>query len=427
MSAWNYKGMNSQTNSKGELSVIDRLFSIMDSNRRPLDFTLLLHLRNSPGIEALRSGARSARNLFPATGSHIDQQQWIRSSEPADSIPVVSVSSTNSFDKAIQEFLDRPLDLHKHTPVQQLVIVDGVTHELRLVTRFHHAVADGLSAAMWVSHQLRVAQEKVAAVTQVAPYQHLLLKSHPSPVKKSRFAYRGPSEPLWTRRAKPTRARRWHTIQVAADELREGCRRTGGFTYNDLLATCALEVLRKWNVLHCEGGRQRVGLWFPINIRQRSEVGFGNGTSRVRLYPRYDDRTSLVSKCQEIHRQIFWSNRHGEWAIPTRIPLASLPPWATSALLRTYLKRPGVDMATGVFSHVERGPEGINEIFKGVEKMDSIGLLHGIHPLAINGATSGGRTWLTFTYDPGQLSMEDSERLVEMYQEQLTAAGREFQ
>ena len=419
--------MNSQTNSKGELSVIDRLFSIMDSHRRPLDFTLLLHLKNSPGLEALRSGARSARNLYPATGSHIDQQHWIRSNDPTDSISVVSVSSTNGFEKAIQDFIDSPLDLHKHRPVQQLVIVDGVTQELKLVTRFHHAVADGLSAAMWVSHQLRVAQEKVAAVTQVAPYQHLLLRSHPSPVKKSRFGYSGPSDPLWTRHAKPTRARRWHTIQVAADELRKGCRRAGGFTYNDLLATCALEVLRKWNVMQCEGRLQKVGLWFPINIRQRSVGGFGNGTSRIRLYPRYDDLASLVSKCREIHRQIFWSHRHGEWAIPTRIPLASLPPWATSALLRNYLKRPGIDMATGVFSHVDRGPEGINEIFKEVEKMESIGLLHGFHPLAINGATIGGRTWLTFTYDPGLLSTEDSERLVEMYQEQLAAARREFQ
>ena len=175
-------------------------------------------------------------------------------------------------------------------PVQQLVVVDDVTNEVKLVTRFHHAVADGLSAAMWVSHQLRVAHEKIAPVAEVSPFQNLHLRSHPSPVKKSRYAYRGPSNPLWTRRAKPSRARRWRTIEFAAGELREGCRRAGGFTYNDLLATCALQVFTRWNSLHCNGRQQKVGLWLPVNIRQQSAVGFGNGTSRIRLYPRYDDR-----------------------------------------------------------------------------------------------------------------------------------------
>src|SRR5688572_20477428 len=103
MSAWDFNGMNSQTNSNGELSVIDQIFSIMDSQHRPLDFTLLLHLKNSPGLEALRTGARSARNLYPATGSYIDRQRWIRASEPRDGISVISVSSADDFEKASQD------------------------------------------------------------------------------------------------------------------------------------------------------------------------------------------------------------------------------------------------------------------------------------------------------------------------------------
>jgi hypothetical protein len=419
--------MNSQANSNGRLSVIDRIFSIMDSDRRPLDFTLLLHLKNAPGLEALRTGARSARNLYPTTGSKIDQQHWVRRSEPGQGISAISVFSTEDLAKAIEEFVDSPLDLHKRMPVQQLVIVDSVKDEVKLVTRFHHAVADGLSAAMWLSHQLRVAHEKESPVTEVSPFQNLPLRSHSSPVKKSRFAYCGPSNLLWTRHAKPSRARRWRTIEVAAGELREGCRRASGFTYNDLLATCALQVFTRWNRLHCNGHRQRVGLWLPVNIRQQSLSGFGNGTSRIRLYARYDDCASLLSKCREIRRQVFWSNRHGEWAIPTEFPLAYLPPWAISPLLRGYLRRPGIDMATGVFSHSELGTEEISEIFQHVEKIESIGLLHARHSLAINGATRGGRTWLTFTYDPGLLSTEDIQRLVEMYQEQLDLAHREFQ
>ena len=418
--------MKSQATSKGRLSAIDLVFSVMDSPRRPLDFTLLFHLKGAPGLEALRAGARSARNFYPATGSYIYKQHWVRFIEPGDGVTAVSVSSSEDLLKAIEEFLDREFDLRRQMPVQQLAIMNGVDGEVKLVTRFHHAVADGLSAAMWLGHQLRVAYGKEASVAEVSPFQDLPLRSHSSPVKRSRFAYRGPSHRLWTRRAPPSRARRWRTIEVAASELREGCRRTRGFTYNDLLATCALEVFSRWNRLHCNGRTQKVGLWLPVNIRQQSSEGFGNGTSRIRLYARYGGDASLVDKCREIRRQVSWSNRHGEWAVPQEPPLSYLPQWAFTPFLRCYLNRPGADMATGVFSHAERWTGGGGEIFQHVEKIESIGQLHTRYCVAINGATHCGRTWLTFTYDPGLLSPEDIQRLVEMYQEQLALANREL-
>lgn len=419
--------MKSHITSTGRLSTIDLAFSIMDSQRRPLDFTLLCHLKNAPGVDALRAGARSARNFFPATGSYIDRHHWVRFTRPDDGVAAISVSSTEEVTKKIEEFLDSPFDLHLQMPVQQLVITNRITAEVKLVTRFHHAVADGLSAAMWLSHQLRVAHEKEAPVAEVSPFHNLPLRSHSSAVKRSRFAYRGPSHRLWTRHAQPSRARRWHTIEVTAADLREGCRRTRGFTYNDLLATCALEVFNRWNRLHCNGRRQKIGLWLPVDVRQHSSAGFGNGTSRIRLYARYGDRDSLVDKCREIRRQISWSSRHGEWAVPQEPPLTYLPRWVVAPLLRCYLNRPGVDMATGVFSHAERWTGESGELFQHVEKIESIGNLHTQYSLAINGATHSGRTWLTFTYDPGLLSAEDIQQLVEMYQEQLALVRREFE
>ena len=84
-------------------------------------------------------------------------------------------------------------------------------------------------------------------------------------------------------------------------------------------------------------------------------------------------------------------------------------------------------MGTGVFSHAERWTGENGEIFQNVEKIESIGQLHTHYSVAINGATHRGRTWLTFTYDPGLLSPEDIEQLVEMYQDQIALARREFQ
>jgi hypothetical protein len=417
--------MNLATINRARLSAIDLVCSIMDSPRRPLDFALLSHLNDAPILEALLAGERSARNLYPATGSYIDKRHWVRLIEPETALTATSVSSPEDVGRTIEEFLDGPLDLRRQMPVQQLVIRNNLNAEVKLLTRFHHAVADGLSAAMWLGHQLRVARGKEAAVPEALPFQGLPLRSHSSSVRRSRFAYRGPSDRLWTRSNQPARTRRWITIEVPAAELREGCR-TRGFTYNDLLATCALTVFSRWNLLHCNGRRHKIGLWLPVNIRQHSATGFGNGSSRIRLYARHSAGATFVETCREIHRQIFWSNRHGEWAVPQAAPLASWPPWVVTPLLRCYLNRPGVDMASAVFSHVEKWTRETSEIFQQVEKIESIGQLHINYCVAINGATYCDRTWLTFTYDPGLLSTEDIEGLVDMYQEQLHLACREF-
>jgi len=92
--------------STGRLSPIDLVFSLMDSPRRPLDFTLLCHLRNAPDVEALRKGARSARNFYPTTGSYINKQHWVRFPQPEDGVAAISVSSPEHLTRAIEEFLD---------------------------------------------------------------------------------------------------------------------------------------------------------------------------------------------------------------------------------------------------------------------------------------------------------------------------------
>ncbi len=408
------------------LSTLDLIFSVMDSPRSPLDFTLLLQLKESPGLVALRAGAISARNRYPTTGSYIDKKQWVRFPEPGDGVRLVSTLSDGETTGAIEEFLDRSFDLRVQMPVQQLVIVNEGRRGVELVTRFHHAVADGLSAAMWLKHQLGVASGHETPVVQASTFENLCLRTALSPTKRSQFAFRGPSDRLWSSQAQPSGARRWLTIEFAATDLRKGCRTTGGFTYNDLLATCALEVFTRWNRARGDMRKPKIGLWLPVNVRQQSSVGFGNGTSRIRLYARYADNASLVDKCREVRRQVSWSGHHGEWFVPQDNPLEALPLWAISPLLRCYLNRPGLDMATGVFSHAEGWAGANGEIFRELEKIECIGLLHPRQCVAINGATHLSQTWLTFTYDPAMLSSDDIQQLSEMYQEQIALAQREL-
>ncbi len=418
--------MSPQLTDTASLSPLDLILCVMDSPKRPLDFTLVLHVKKAPNIEALQAGARSARNRYPATGSYIDGKQWAHFAEPAVGVAAAEATSDETITGAIEAFIDGPFNPRRQVPVQQLVIIDGANDSAKLVTRFHHAVADYLSATMWLGHQLRVAYGQQSPVTEVSPFQELPLRRHPSPVKKSRFSYLGPAHHLWSPRARSSRARRWHTIEVPAVDLRERSRKIGGFTYNDLLATCALEVFVRWNCAHNTSHRQKVGLLLPVNIRQQPFEGFGNGASRIRIYARYTDNASLLDKCREIRRQVAWSKQHGEWAVPRSHPLTRLPVWASVPLLRCYLNRPWVDVTTGVFSHAERWDGQDDRLFQHVEKIEFIGQLHARYAVAINATTLRDQTWVTFTYDPGLLTSGDIQRLVEMYQEQIALAQREL-
>ncbi len=102
-----------------------------------------------------------------------------------------------------------------------------------------------------------------------------------------------------------------------------------------------------------------------------------------------------------------------------RLPLQVMGP-----LLRGYLNRPWVDMATGMFSHVDRGQD--RGQIDHIEKIECIGLMGEQHGVAINGATYRGQTWFTFTYDPGLLTAADIQRLVGMYEEQIALARKEL-
>jgi hypothetical protein len=400
------------------LSLLDCAFKLLDDARSPQDFTLILCFLESPDIAALQAGARSARKRYRTSGSHLKRQAWVYH-EPRDELEIVSTSEPR---QAIERFIDRRFDPRRSCPVRQVLILDRRGHAT-LVTRFHHAAADGLSAAMWLGHQLSVAYGVAVPDT---PPADLFLRTLQSSVRRSKFAYPDACDRLWTTNFRPTGNRRWITDSFPSVDLQRACRRAGGLTYSDLLATCALEVFHQWNCQHSDNGDSKIGLWLPMNIRRQWSLGFGNGTSRIRLYARYPAAASLIEKAREVRRQVSWTTKHGEWVVP-EIPLFThLPAWVTAPLLRGYLKHPSVDMATGVFSHAERWMGDAGEAFKHLERIECIGLLHPRQCLAINGVTHRGQTSLTFTYDSGLLHASDAQQLGEMYAHQIALAREEL-
>ena len=411
------------TNGSMKMPLLDTAFHLMDSARSPQDFTLILHLRDPPEVDRFYAGAKSAMNRFPTSASCIDGHALVWRENKYFKLKILSSVSDSESRSAIERFIDEEFDLRHQPPVRQILVLNG-PGEASLVTRFHHSAADGLSASLWLGHQLNVAYGLEEVEVERAPFAELALRKLRTSVRRSKFAFDGASDRLWTSHMRRSGKRRWITIGFRAAELQKACRRVAGFTYNDLLATCTLEVLSQWNQAHSRSAK--IGLWVPMNVRREALIGFGNGTSRIRLYARYKRDGSLVEKCREVRRQVAWSSKHGEWVVPEMPYFTRLPHRIFGPLLRGYLKLPSVDMATAVFSHAGSWIANACEAFKHVERIECVGLLHPRQSVAVNAATHYGATWLTFTYDAKLLTVTDAQQLAEMYEQQIELARREL-
>lgn len=397
------------------MPLLDRAFYLLDSARSPQDFTLILHLDDAPEVDCFYAGAKSAMNRFPTSACSVDGAAWVWRENKYFKLEIATTAA------AIERFVDEPFDLRRQPAVRQMLILSKRTC---LATRFHHSAADGLSAALWIGHQLNVVYGLEAAQSERGEFNGLALRRSRVSVHRSQFAFDGASDRLWTANSRRSGTRRWLTIGFPATKLQRACRRAGGFTYNDLLATCTLEVLRRWN--NDRGPLNKIGLWMPMNVRRESSVGFGNGTSRIRVYARYNPDAGIIEKCREVRRQVSWTSEHGEWVVPEIPGFTRLPRPIVAPLLRGYLSLPSVDMATGVFSHVGTGMANACEAFKHVERIECVGLLHPRQNLAINAATHHGHTWLTLTYDPALLTTDDVKELSRLYEQQIAVARQEL-
>jgi hypothetical protein len=389
----------------------------MDTPASQLNFAIIFDFNQELSVEALRAGADSARKVFPTAGCRLKNNRWVP--DPAAATNAIAVASCSDSTPTVENFINRRFDPQTEVPVQQLVVASDAEPSTTLVTRFHHAACDGMSAALWLRHQLEIAQGIKTPETQIAAHAQVTFRRAPRPARKSELSLAEPSTRLFTAGRVRSNARSWITIAVDASRVRERIRRAGGFTYSDFLATCALEVFARWNEQHGNKNSQRLGLWLPINVRKHPAEGFGNGTSRVRIHAIYPSSACFAAKCREVRRQIRSRTTNGEWLVPDAKVLTRLPRQIIAPFLRHHLSRESLDMGTAVFSHSDRWNSNGSQGFDGLHRIECVGLLHPLHALAINGATHRGQTWFTFTYDTGLLARDDARQLAELYQEQI--------
>jgi hypothetical protein len=396
------------------LSPLDLISAKVGSTGRPMDFAVLVTV-DGIGVDALRRGGRSARHAFLPSGSRVRGRSWEWQQDPPELCAQLQVEDPGAQRAALEAFIDAPMDPHLGLPVRMLLVC--CPQGDRLGVRFHHAAFDGISAGLWLVQMLMVAVGGLPETQTVEPWSPPQLQAHPSPARLSKYAWGGASERLWHPGGKPSAQRRWRSLVVDATPLRAAVGRLGGPTYNDLLASAYLQTLSRWNADH---GRpaERMGLWLPVNIRQHALEGFGNGSSRVRIYDRCRKESTAAERVRAFREQLSWSREHGEWHVPQDLRLFGWPTWLMVPLLRAFIDRPGVDFGSSVFSHIERLGRA-EQLLPMVSEPEWVMTLDKRFPAGMVAATLGEQTTMSLTWDPGMLPELDALELLGLYEQVL--------
>jgi hypothetical protein len=396
------------------LSPLDLVSAKLTRASRPLDFAVVVRFVGAgPGREKLLAGAQSALRAFPPSGSTVDGRSWRWLDAPLD-LRVLEVEGETAAREAIEAFIDAPFDPHGAPPVRELEVRDVSSGTVRLVARFHHCAFDGVTTGLWLLIQLGVAAGTLPPVEERQDWRPPALRPHDAPVRKSRFARCGPSQRVWSSAQRPSHQRRWATVDLEAEPLRAAVACVPDVTYNDLLACSWLETLIRWNAAH--GARHdNLALWLPVNIRQHAFSGFGNGSSRIRVYGRWERAADATARCTLFRKQVAWSKSNGEWFVPADSALLRQPDWVLVPFLRGWLGRPWVDMGSAVFSHMEQiGPAA--ELLPMVAGTEWVTMLHKRFPVGLVGATLGAHTSLSMTWDPGMLPDDAARELLAQFE-----------
>ncbi len=385
------------------LSPLDLISAKLHRPTRPLDFSVILHLEAGAVVpEMLRKGAVSATHLFPTSGSRVVGRSW----EWQDTDPFDIYEAEDPLDAhtAIEAFVNGGKDPHLDVQVRQLLVKTRSTNEVTLVSRFHHCAFDGVSAALWIFHQMMVASGQVEPETSLGSWDGPELRTHDDPSRKSAYSHMGASRRVWSPSTKASPVRKWHSWTLDASHHVMVKERVEGVTTNDILSASILKTMVDWNLKHGVQAN-KMGLWVPMNIRRQAFVGFGNGSSRIRIYADKMQAETPDERYRKVREQVLWSKDHGEWYVPADSAILGLSDALMVPILRAFLGRPWVDMASAPFTHLE--DLGLASRFASMVRSASwVIMLHERFPFGITAASVGSDTQFTMTYDPGMITRD---------------------
>lgn len=274
-----------------QLDLLDRILLLSEGKNRSLDCVLVFEFPSVPSLEKLKEGARKAQQVFPKT-SRFEMQI--------------------TYETDLSAFVNRPLKSFWH--LEEAIIGN------MLALKMSHVLGDAVSMVLFLKAQLG---EKI---------QDSKISLHEFQAKKD-SKYKGilPSEKWPFQKAGMKRS--FFECSLRHDE------QYGEFSINDLLSLALLKSLPV----------KKKALWIPVNVRKSPWEGFGNGLSRLRLYPgpafmSFHDELQFLRK----QKKEAWSS--GELFLPP--PDMDIDKPFLKQFLKLWINRPWADWGTISFSHL---------------------------------------------------------------------------
>jgi hypothetical protein len=335
-----------------KLQLLDELIAIGHGDLRSTDCLIAVDATNLPSPDPAR-----AQKKFPKTATH----------------PVV-VRELASLD----DFLQIPLPSHLHVEVARIrdenlialkmshVLGDAVSMFLFLKAMFGEEVADGEP------------ELKSFPAKKDTPYRDLL------------------NSELWPAKRKKGKERKFLFASLHHGEVNLP-------SWNDLLLYCLLEALPY----------KRKAVWVPVNVRKNFWKGFGNGLSRLRIYPPRGG--NLADNLAHIRKQKREAMTSGEVALPPAD--FDIHHKRQRFLYDLWIRRPWADWGSVSLSHLTNSQGFLNKL----HKVRGISNLMPAHNGAIFAVTNGPVTDFTLTYDPAAVTDEEAQILLRDFLAGLTA------
>ncbi len=158
---------------------------------------------------------------------------------------------------------------------------------------------------------------------------------------------------------------------------------------------------------------QRKAIWVPVNVRKNFWEGFGNGLSRLRVYPPAGN--TQEEKLSHIRRQKQEALKNGEVALPPKG--FDLGNRHQKMLYEIWVKRPWADWGTLSFSHITNSQGFLNSF----QETWGISNLMPAHNGALFAVTQDQKTDFTLTYDSQAVSDEEAQFLMGSFLSRLKA------
>lgn len=331
------------------LRFLDEVLKFTEEGTRSLDCVFAIELETIPAEEILQDGILKAQKAYPKTSRL--------------AIPILK-------EKSLDEFMNRPLKDEWHL---EEALIGNV-----LALKMSHVLGDALSMMLFLKTQLS------GIISENDLELHRFPRKRDTPYRS-----KGISE-VWPK-GQVTSKREFLHFTLTHESI------PGPYTLNDLLSLAILNSLPV----------KKKSLWVPVNVRRGPMSGFGNGLSRMRIYPPKEN-LSLPEQLAFIRQQKRESWKNGEIFLPEKE--FKLNP-ANKLLLKTWINRPWADWGSISFSHLTD-----TDILPMAKKVWGLSNIPKKLTTGIFAYTHDGQTDFTLTYDRSVKS-DDIKNLMNLIQE----------